>query len=34
MMMIDEYDPPNYMERKPLGPYGGPMMMMEKPKFQ
>lgn len=34
-MMIDEYDPPNYMERKPLGPYGGPMMMMmEKPKFQ
>jgi hypothetical protein len=26
--MHDEHDSPNYMERKPLGPYGGPMMMM------
>jgi len=26
--MHDEYDSPNYIERKPLGPYGGPMIMM------
>lgn len=26
--MHDEYDSPNYLERKPLGPYGGPMIMM------
>lgn len=27
-VMHDEYDSPNYIERKPLGPYGGPMIMM------
>lgn len=28
--MHDEYDSPNYIERKPLGPYGGPMIMMSR----
>jgi hypothetical protein len=32
--MHDEHDSPNYMERKPLGPYGGPMMMMMSGKAQ